>query len=141
MRKLDGFTLIELLIVVVVLAILVSVAIPSYREFVLRSQRSDAVISLAEIANLQEKFFSDNLRYATTLSGNPGDGGIFYPTVSPNGYYDLTMATDALVGYQVTAQPRAGSGQEEDDACQVFTLNGIGQRASSPQNADICWRR
>ena len=37
-----GFTLLELMLVVVVIAILATVAVPTYSEFVQRSRRSDA---------------------------------------------------------------------------------------------------
>ena len=36
-----GFTLLEMMIVVVVVAILAAVALPSYRDYITRSQRSD----------------------------------------------------------------------------------------------------
>ncbi len=140
MRRIAGFTLIELLITVVVLAILTAIAVPSYREFVIRSHRSDATVALTEIANLQEKFYSNNLRYAGTLTQSPGGAGVYYPAQSANGMYNLSVVgVSAADGY--TLQAQATGSQLEDDRCQTLTLNGLGQKGSSPGSVDTCWRR
>ena len=140
MQRVAGFTLIELLITVVVLAILTAVAVPSYREFVIRSHRSDATVALTEIANLQEKFYSNNLRYAATLTQNPSGAGLFYPAQSANRMYNLSvLGVTTTTGY--TLQAQATGTQLEDSRCQAMTLNSLGQRGSSPGSVDTCWRR
>ena len=54
-----GFTLIELMIVVVVIAILASVAIPSYTGYITDARRQGAVQEMLKIASAQEQFFLD----------------------------------------------------------------------------------
>lgn len=138
MTRLRGFTLIELLIVVAVIAILAAIAAPMYRDYVVRSNRSDAIISLTELANLQEKFYSNELRYTGTISE------LNYPTISPNEFYDLEIATGTTVGYTLTAEPR-GQQDADDEACQEFTLNSLGQRSASNagggDTTQVCWNR
>ena len=51
MIRSEGFTLLELLVTVAVAAILMAIAIPSYRQYVISSQRADASTSL--FASLQ----------------------------------------------------------------------------------------
>ena len=51
MNRGQGFTLLELLVTVAVATILMSIAIPSYRQYVISSQRADASTSL--FASLQ----------------------------------------------------------------------------------------
>ena len=51
MKKQAGFTLTEMLIVVVIMAILATIAVPSYREAVRRSDRRAAQSAMMEIAN------------------------------------------------------------------------------------------
>ena len=61
--KTKGFTLIELMIVVVVVAILAAIGIPSYVDYVRRGKITEAVSSLSELRLRAEKFFSDNRTY------------------------------------------------------------------------------
>ena len=42
MHRQQGVTLIELVVVMIIVGILTAIAVPSYRNYVLRSQRSDA---------------------------------------------------------------------------------------------------
>jgi prepilin-type N-terminal cleavage/methylation domain-containing protein len=71
--KQRGFTLIELMIVVAIIGILVTVAMPSYRNYVLESQREDTMTKLLQVIQLQERFYLNNGRYAPAM-GNPGLG-------------------------------------------------------------------
>ena len=50
-----GFSLVELMMVIVIIAILASVAVPGYRDYVQRAQRVDATAALLRIAAAQEK--------------------------------------------------------------------------------------
>jgi len=64
MKANKGFTLIELMIVVVVIAILASIAIPSYREYVLRSNRRAAQATMMELVTRQHQIFAANREFA-----------------------------------------------------------------------------
>lgn len=63
-----GFTLIELMIVIAIIGILFSVVMPSYRNYVLESQRNDTQGKLLEIARLQGDFYRDNHIHTTDLT-------------------------------------------------------------------------
>lgn len=60
-----GFTLIELMITVAIVGILAMVALPSYRDYILRGQLTDASNGLATIRAQMERHFQDNRSYAT----------------------------------------------------------------------------
>jgi type IV pilus assembly protein PilE len=64
MQRQKGFTLIELMVVIVVIAILASIAIPSYREYVIRGHRRAAQAAMMEIATQQQQYFVANRAYA-----------------------------------------------------------------------------
>ena len=59
----SGFTLLELMIVVVVVAILAAVALPSYRDYITRSQLAEAYTNLADVSTKLELYFQDNRTY------------------------------------------------------------------------------
>ncbi|MGJ7581710.1 type IV pilin protein [Variovorax sp. RHLX14] len=61
-----GFTLIEVMITVAIIAILASIALPSYRDYVLRGQIVDAHNGLSAMRADMERFFQDNRSYKTT---------------------------------------------------------------------------
>lgn len=75
-----GFTLIELMIVVAIVAILAAVALPSYRDYILRGQLVDATSLLSSSRANMERYFQDNRTYATVGSIVPpcsGTQGLF----------------------------------------------------------------
>jgi len=63
-----GFTLVELMVVVVIVAILASIAIPSYTGYISGARRDLAQQQLLEIQSRQEQHFMDNKTYAASLS-------------------------------------------------------------------------
>ncbi len=65
-----GFTLIEVMIAVAIVGILVTIALPSYRDYVIRGQLVDGTNGLASMRAEMERHFQDNRTYAT-VTGTP----------------------------------------------------------------------
>lgn len=63
----SGFTLVEVMIVVAIVAILASIALPSYQEHVRRGHRAAAQTEMMDIASRQQQYFLANRQYATKL--------------------------------------------------------------------------
>jgi len=58
-RRSAGFTLIELMIVVAIIGVLASVAIPSFRNYQMNSKRAEAYGNLAALAKTQKSYFAE----------------------------------------------------------------------------------
>lgn len=97
-----GFTLIELMITVVIVAILATIAIPSYQEYVIRARRADAQGTLMGLANALERFHTQNGTYAGAAAGG-GDTG------APAIYASQSPIEGAPKAYDLAIQAADGS--------------------------------
>jgi len=131
----SGFTLIELMIVVVIIAILAGVAYPSYKNYTVKSKRSDAYAALTEAATDQEKFYSQTMRFATSMKAlNSLTGSASTTRMSPDGYYSITTSGGTTYTITATAQ---GAQAAADSSCATITLTSSG--AKSGTSGKDCW--
>ncbi|MBO4675751.1 MAG: type II secretion system protein [Elusimicrobiaceae bacterium] len=102
MNKKTGFTLVELLAVVLIIAILTSVALPQYRRAIQRTQATEALTNLRTI-------FDSAMRYRAANSENPKnaqklDVNFFEAThndtdhYSKIGFFKYNFNTDKTLG-------------------------------------------
>jgi type IV pilus assembly protein PilE len=141
-----GFTLIELMATVVIVGILAALAYPAYRGYTVKSRRSDAQIALTQVANQQEKFFTECNYYAANLTGTRGCGadssaGILgFVATSPSGYYTLGAPVAGNInggcaafdcGFTLTATP-VGTGPQAGDG--AFRIDSIGNKQWDKNN-------
>jgi len=134
-----GVTLIELMIVIVVVGILASIAVPSYRSYVLRSHRAEAKTALLALAAAQEKHYVVNNTYATNaqLTAAPPTG-LGLAATTERGWYSVTIANGAnAAGFSATAT--ATGTQTADTDCATFTINQAGVRGATGGNPTVCW--
>lgn len=124
-----GFTLIEVMIVVVIVGILASIAYPSYRNYVLRTNRAEGAAHIMRVLQAQERHHSQNMAYTTTLA----DLGV--PTNSETGKYSIsTMATcssNTTIASCVSVTATAAS---TDPVCSTMTMTSRGVKSPA-----ACW--
>jgi type IV pilus assembly protein PilE len=144
-RRIGGFTLVELMITVVVLAIIVGIAVPSYQQQVRKSRRADARNAILDLAGREERFLSISNSYSQ-IPADMGYGG--FPVTVSNGYYQLTVTVPDVINqpgvpnsYLITATsfgPQVG-----DTDCGTFTVNQLGQQnaftSGGVPNIPTCW--
>ena len=132
-------TLLELMCVVVVIGVLGMIAIPSYRQYMMRAHRTEAKTALMRLQTNQERFYLANRTY----SGDPDQLG-FTGDLSERGTYALTITGANATGYTATARPRAGGAfdMRDDDQCAAFLINAQGMRTARDSEDDPspnCW--
>ncbi|MFI7865378.1 Fimbrial protein precursor [Pseudomonas sp. THAF187a] len=140
--KNSGFTLIELMIAVMIIGVLAAIAIPSYQQYVTRSNRTEGMALLQEAAARQERFMTQNNRYATTVAelGYTATGGRAAGR-SANNFYQLTIANSAsTVEYSMTVVPQ-GVQASRDSECGTLGLNHAGAKSKTGSGAlSDCWK-
>jgi type IV pilus assembly protein PilE len=142
-RVARGFTLIELMIVISVVAILTTIAVASYRAYVLRATRTEARMALLSIQVAQEKFFLQNNQYAqnlaTALAAPPAGLGVALDAagLTLGGHYAVSFPAATATTYTVQAVA-TGTQIKDTAACLTFTINEQGVR--TPADASGCWR-
>lgn len=123
MKHIKGFTLIELMVVVAVVAILAAVAIPSYQDYIIKSNRAAAQAFMVSVDNREKQYFLDARAYTDVL-GTGGLGMIEPDNVSK--FYTITIATSSPPPtFTITATPRTGVSQASDGN---LTLDSTGAK-------------
>lgn len=126
-----GFTLIEMMIVVAILAILAAFAVPSYRQYVIKSNRNEVKSDLLSEMNYQEQYFAQNNKYDTTR------------IITKDGYFISIVASGTVSVLQSTSTTDQNSSLF-DTECARFTLGFNGNKRSfskdlTTDTTDKCW--
>jgi type IV pilus assembly protein PilE len=120
MRGARGFTLIELMIAIAVIAILSSIALPSYTDYIRRSKISEATSALLAMRTRLEQFYQDQRTFAGACAA-----GTIAPL--PAGLKHFSVDCPTLTATQYTARAM-GIG---DMAGIVFTIDETNLRATT----------
>jgi len=129
-KRRKGFTLIELMIVVGIVAILATLAWPSFQRQIDANKRKDAIKALTTASNDMEKCRTDKGSYTNC--------GTVFNAASPEGRYTITVQIAANGdAYTLTATQNA----KDDKDCTTLTLNNLGQKNSTGNytNPHQCW--
>ena len=129
-RRSAGFTLIELMIAVAIVAVLLAVAMPSYREHVRKSSRAEAQAYMMAVETRQQQFLVDTRAYAATVAVV----GVAVPA-NVNAAYTLDMPTPTAVppAYTLTLTPKTGQSGER---CGTLSINSAGTKTAAVSG---CW--
>jgi type IV pilus assembly protein PilE len=137
----SGVTLVEIVVGLLVLGILVAVAIPAYRGYVIRVNRSDARRDLLALAGQLQRCFERAGDYRVDAPGSPNPC-VKLPATNAEGTYTVTFASGepGPRGFRILASPRGL--QAADSGCGSLTLDDRGNRgitggSRAPQD---CWQ-
>jgi type IV pilus assembly protein PilE len=136
-----GFSLLELLVAMAVLAVLASIALPTYADYIARGRRFEARAGLLEAAHWMERWRTERGRY-----DDPANAGL-PPTEFPwrqipregvASYIVSVVATAAT--YRITATATETMAR---DVCKTLSIDEAGVRSftGSAGTEEVCWHR
>lgn len=135
MNTQKGFTLLELMIVVTVIAILASIAIPNYQSYMIKTRRATAAACLLEMSQMLERFHTVNMTYT----------GFTVPSLQCSndlaGHYTFSLTGLAARTYLLNATPQGAQSSKDPASCGTLTINQAGQKGvADGAVVSACWR-
>jgi len=139
-RSAPGFTLIELMIVIAIIAILASIAVPLYSDYVESSRRTDGKTLLLDTTQTLERCFStygsyDDSDCAIINSSNTLDGNI----ESEDAFYVIQPSNVTINSATFTLQADTQGAQTSDTSCGALTIDHAGSKGAKKGTVDECW--
>lgn len=131
--KARGFTLIELMVAVAVVAILVSIALPSYNDAVRKSRRGQAKADITEYAQQAERYHTVQNTYvgfALPVGQSPREAG------SAARY---TLRLNPLPTQNTFTIQAIAQGSQANDRCGNLSINQAGVKTNSSGSLADCW--
>lgn len=129
MSKQAGVTLIELMIVVVVVGILTSIAVPAYTEHVVKGKIAQGVGALSEAKVRMEQVFNSARTYDCALKFDPVFDG------TP---FEVAVSNCSATTFTMTATGKSASGMSG----YTYTINQSGEKTSKTpavSSSQACW--
>ena len=143
MKQQSGVTLIELLIACAIVGVLGAIALPAYRDYVIRGKLTDAQSQLGATRTRLEQYYQDNRSYPPQCGGTAA-GLPAFTLPATTSYFAVTCAAGATVGqtFLLTATGQTGGGT----GVFIFTIDDQGNRNTTgvPSGGDWstrtgCW--
>ena len=94
----SGFTLLELIVVITIMGVLVSIALPNYRNSILQAREAVLRENLYRLRDLIDQYQSDKGRFPETLESLVSDGyvrKIPIDPMSPDPWVEIPPEADA----------------------------------------------
>ena len=130
----SGFHLIEILIVLAIISILVSFAVPSYSTYIAHANRREAESLLMELASRLEEYRLQHDSYQDATLNT-----LKFPATNKNHTYQFQILSANQDTFLITAQPLHTQANKDAD-CGMLMLDAIGKKSvSGNKPVNECW--
>jgi type IV pilus assembly protein PilE len=129
-NRVSGFSLIELMVVVAIIGILASIALPSYNDHQRRARRSAGAACVSAVAQGMERYYTTALTYV----GAPA-ASVLDDVCDPDAltFYTISTGNIAAKTFTVSAAP---TGKQSGDSCGTLGLTQAGAKSPTTEG---CW--
>ncbi|WP_219339049.1 type IV pilin protein [Tepidicella baoligensis] len=123
----SGFTLLEMMIVVAIIGIIASIAIPAYQEYVRQGRRAAAAAGILDIAQDLERWRLNSPSYAGCPSGTDNN----QCGTTDVDFVSFSVSNLSATTYTVTATI------SNDNTCPTMSIDQSGIRGGNA----ACWKK
>jgi prepilin-type N-terminal cleavage/methylation domain-containing protein len=135
-----GFTYLELMVVVAVLAVLATIAIPRFMRCSMRTKQSEAQMLLKQIYAMQMSYRHESGAYypgngSTVVTQPGGNIATLGVEVMPAARYSYSITGDGS-SFVATAGSKSPTGLDEDPTLDVWTIDQTGNLTCVTDDAE-----
>ena len=104
----QGFSLVELMVVVGIIGLLASIAVPQFQKFQAKARQTEAKSNLSALYSAEKSFFSEYSGYTTSITGAgfAPEGSVKYDV----GFVAAQISATTVPGFPVSGDPNIAAG-------------------------------
>lgn len=132
MRKSSGFSLIEILAVMIIVVLLVVLSVPIYTNYLIYSNRTDAIQTLLAIQIAEEKYQLENNTYGEL-------NAVWNSSNSVSNHYQISISNVTSNSYTITATATGNQANDAQNGASCATMILSYQNNTTTKTPLVCW--